>query len=323
MIIEEDEKKEGKDEKLLVDLCECYIFLSCKFTHELLSICVPCILKVALRKEGNEESQREVDFALLALSNIKFHQEHHNLTLLAYQSAWEFLINRLLRDKSLEEVIVNELQFPRAATRVLDDMVRFVDWKKEKEEEKEERRKDKHKELIILRWLRTLERYFHNCTTWKEGNVELINSLVQLFRAAKYNHRKIGYKCIDILLITLKHGAAGVDGLLKGGAIDAAMEEILQQTLNHSSMWNCLRFFEVILEKLKEEEDDEKGEKEDDESEKMKRKEVKRKVFEKMEEEGYEDCTLSFQNIFDLLFMQMAYDLIDVHHHNILELMMR
>eukprot|EP00770_Monocercomonoides_exilis_P009273 MONOS_9227.1-p1 / transcript=MONOS_9227.1 / gene=MONOS_9227 / organism=Monocercomonoides_exilis_PA203 / gene_product=unspecified product / transcript_product=unspecified product / location=Mono_scaffold00373:2016-2756(-) / protein_length=210 / sequence_SO=supercontig / SO=protein_coding / is_pseudo=false len=116
MIIDEYEKKDGRNEKLIVDLCECHQALSGKYSNiskELSSICVPCLLKVALKKEEDEKTQKEVEMALLALSCIderykideelyldeiteiiKYHQEHHNLTQLAYQSAWQFLINR-------------------------------------------------------------------------------------------------------------------------------------------------------------------------------------------------------------------------------------
>eukprot|EP00770_Monocercomonoides_exilis_P014393 MONOS_14339.1-p1 / transcript=MONOS_14339.1 / gene=MONOS_14339 / organism=Monocercomonoides_exilis_PA203 / gene_product=unspecified product / transcript_product=unspecified product / location=Mono_scaffold00984:20000-20750(-) / protein_length=210 / sequence_SO=supercontig / SO=protein_coding / is_pseudo=false len=72
MIIDENEKKkEEKNEKFLTDLCECYALLIYQFSCELLSIIVPCLLKAASKKEGNEETQKEVKMALLALSNIK------------------------------------------------------------------------------------------------------------------------------------------------------------------------------------------------------------------------------------------------------------
>eukprot|EP00770_Monocercomonoides_exilis_P000712 MONOS_703.1-p1 / transcript=MONOS_703.1 / gene=MONOS_703 / organism=Monocercomonoides_exilis_PA203 / gene_product=unspecified product / transcript_product=unspecified product / location=Mono_scaffold00011:252898-253649(-) / protein_length=184 / sequence_SO=supercontig / SO=protein_coding / is_pseudo=false len=69
MIINENEKKDEKNEKLLADLCECYISLNFNFEPELLSICVSCLLKVALKKDENEETQKEVEMALLALGN--------------------------------------------------------------------------------------------------------------------------------------------------------------------------------------------------------------------------------------------------------------
>eukprot|EP00770_Monocercomonoides_exilis_P006452 MONOS_6417.1-p1 / transcript=MONOS_6417.1 / gene=MONOS_6417 / organism=Monocercomonoides_exilis_PA203 / gene_product=unspecified product / transcript_product=unspecified product / location=Mono_scaffold00202:8837-9448(-) / protein_length=183 / sequence_SO=supercontig / SO=protein_coding / is_pseudo=false len=135
MIVEEEKKNEEKNEKLLVDLCECYLLLSNGLAlTNIVSIIVPCLLKAALNKEENEEAQKEVEMALLALKNlgmwkhveqelyldktieiIKYHQEHYNLTRLAYQPAWQFLIFRFCKDKSLEELIANELHFAREA----------------------------------------------------------------------------------------------------------------------------------------------------------------------------------------------------------------
>ncbi|KAH7828412.1 uncharacterized protein MONOS_15190 [Monocercomonoides exilis] len=109
-------------------------------------MCVSCLLKVTLKKEEDEETQKEVEMALLALSCIyshyeieqkqylneikeiiHYHQEHHNLTRLAYLYAWEFLILRLNTDKSLNEVIVNELHFIREARREIEDLSKCVD----------------------------------------------------------------------------------------------------------------------------------------------------------------------------------------------------
>ncbi|KAH7832614.1 uncharacterized protein MONOS_16887 [Monocercomonoides exilis] len=147
-------------------------------------ICVPCLLKVAANKDESKETQKEVEMALLALSNvgackidkelyfreikeiILYHQEHCNLSQLAYQGAA------------------------------------------------------------------------------KSSGVE-------------------------------------VDDLLKGGAIDAMMEEIQQPTLEDIYALHILKFFLNVSERSKE--------KTDNKMEKVKRKATKRKVCEKMEEEGYED----------------------------------
>ncbi|KAH7828840.1 uncharacterized protein MONOS_6157 [Monocercomonoides exilis] len=59
MIFEEAKKKEEEKEKLIIDLCECYISLSYDFPHESLSICMPCLLKVALNEEENEKLKRK------------------------------------------------------------------------------------------------------------------------------------------------------------------------------------------------------------------------------------------------------------------------
>ncbi|KAH7816355.1 uncharacterized protein MONOS_15034 [Monocercomonoides exilis] len=139
-------------------------------------MCVPYLLKVALKKVENEEAQKEVEMALLASSSIgifnsikkelylneikeiiQHHHEHHNLTRIAYQSAWQFFIDRFFNDKSLEEVIVNELHFPRETAKELEVLTRCIDWKKKEEENEEKGRKETKEEVVLYRWLRMLE----------------------------------------------------------------------------------------------------------------------------------------------------------------------
>ncbi|KAH7830448.1 uncharacterized protein MONOS_4705 [Monocercomonoides exilis] len=104
------------------------------------STCASYFLKVSLKKEESEEIQKEVEIALFALCSIKqqklkrkqylyemkeiskCHQEHRNLTRLAYQSAWEIFVHRLRNDKSVEKVIVNELHFVREVERELEEL---------------------------------------------------------------------------------------------------------------------------------------------------------------------------------------------------------
>eukprot|EP00770_Monocercomonoides_exilis_P012702 MONOS_12645.1-p1 / transcript=MONOS_12645.1 / gene=MONOS_12645 / organism=Monocercomonoides_exilis_PA203 / gene_product=unspecified product / transcript_product=unspecified product / location=Mono_scaffold00713:30509-31357(+) / protein_length=217 / sequence_SO=supercontig / SO=protein_coding / is_pseudo=false len=168
MIIDENEKKKEKDEKLLVDLCECYISTTNHISPDLTSICIPNLLKVALKKEENGKVRKEVEMALMALCNleylsikkdlylneikeiIEYHQEHCNLTQLAYQSAWQILISRLYSNGSLEKIIVSELHFARKATRELEESKRCIDWKRK---EGEERGKEIEEEIVSLRWL--------------------------------------------------------------------------------------------------------------------------------------------------------------------------
>ncbi|KAH7819340.1 uncharacterized protein MONOS_12007 [Monocercomonoides exilis] len=73
LIIEEEEKKEEKNEKHLVELYECYLILQGYFNSrgESISAILSGLLKVALSKEENEETQKEVEMALLALSCIR------------------------------------------------------------------------------------------------------------------------------------------------------------------------------------------------------------------------------------------------------------
>eukprot|EP00770_Monocercomonoides_exilis_P015799 MONOS_15750.1-p1 / transcript=MONOS_15750.1 / gene=MONOS_15750 / organism=Monocercomonoides_exilis_PA203 / gene_product=unspecified product / transcript_product=unspecified product / location=Mono_scaffold01340:8557-9900(-) / protein_length=312 / sequence_SO=supercontig / SO=protein_coding / is_pseudo=false len=206
---------------------------------------------------------------------IKHHQEHHNLTQLAYQSAWQFLIDRFFKDKDLEIVIVNELHLAREAARELEELMKCIDWKKKEEEMSKEEAKE---EFALMRRAKTCAIYFQCCTLWNEEFVKFINSIVQVYRAAKDNHRGISDWCIYSLRNAAKNRVAKVEDLLKSGAIDAVLEEIQQSTFKDKILRKYFHFFMNISERLKEIIDDE--------VEEAKRKEVKKKSFEKMEENG-------------------------------------
>eukprot|EP00770_Monocercomonoides_exilis_P003578 MONOS_3559.1-p1 / transcript=MONOS_3559.1 / gene=MONOS_3559 / organism=Monocercomonoides_exilis_PA203 / gene_product=unspecified product / transcript_product=unspecified product / location=Mono_scaffold00084:111823-112387(+) / protein_length=142 / sequence_SO=supercontig / SO=protein_coding / is_pseudo=false len=132
---------------------------------------MPCLLKVALNKQEDEETQKEVEMALLSLSClrkgneikkkkylekiaeiIKCHQEHRNLTQLAYQSAWSILMRRYLEDNDLTGVIVNELHFVKEAARELEELVEHLDWK-EKEDTWEKAGFKTNEFLNVDRWI--------------------------------------------------------------------------------------------------------------------------------------------------------------------------
>eukprot|EP00770_Monocercomonoides_exilis_P001907 MONOS_1895.1-p1 / transcript=MONOS_1895.1 / gene=MONOS_1895 / organism=Monocercomonoides_exilis_PA203 / gene_product=unspecified product / transcript_product=unspecified product / location=Mono_scaffold00036:78510-79753(+) / protein_length=394 / sequence_SO=supercontig / SO=protein_coding / is_pseudo=false len=316
MIIKEEEKKEEKNERLLVDLCECYLLLKEYPSLEFILIFVPFLLKAALKKEENEETQKEVEIALLALSNIneyskmkqelylnvikeiiQYQQKHRNLTKLAYQSAWRFLIYRLSNDESLEEVLVNELHLAREAARELEELTRNMDWNRKKEEEmSKEEAKEK---LLLIRWLVTADDYLSYCQLWNEEFVELIGSVAQIFKAAKNNSSAICNWSISFLRVAAESRVVKVDDLLKGKAIDVVFEELYQPALEDRNVCNCLDTVLAITGRLEE--------KTDNEMEEVKRKEISRKVFEKMEEEGYEDTTTSFYETIDFLNNEYYY----------------
>eukprot|EP00770_Monocercomonoides_exilis_P012550 MONOS_12493.1-p1 / transcript=MONOS_12493.1 / gene=MONOS_12493 / organism=Monocercomonoides_exilis_PA203 / gene_product=unspecified product / transcript_product=unspecified product / location=Mono_scaffold00695:7683-8740(-) / protein_length=333 / sequence_SO=supercontig / SO=protein_coding / is_pseudo=false len=313
MIIDENEKKEGKDEKLMADLCECIFLISHLFLtlpKELYGICVPCLLKAALKKEENEETQKEVEMALLALSCIfshfnigrdlflnemkeiiQYHEKRHNLTRLAYQSAWWFLIILSFNDQKTIEVIVDEMNFEREAARELDELMQSVDWKKKEEEEI--KGKGKNEELVLKRWLQMFDNFFVTCRKWNEECSGIVESIVQVLRAANDYRREIYKTCIYLLRTSAEKRVVKVDALLKSGAIDAVLEEIQQPTVDDEIKYEILQFFDAISRRLKEEEKDEKKD--------AKRKATKKEIFEKMEEEGYEDVIISFHGIFDFL----------------------
>ncbi|KAH7827143.1 uncharacterized protein MONOS_18595 [Monocercomonoides exilis] len=305
-----DENERNKEEKLLTDLCECYISLGHDKPPDLLSIYVPCLLKAASKKEENEKAQKDVEISLLALSNlenyempkelylneikeiIKYHQEHRNLTHLAYQTSWRLLVNRLWVDNYLEEVIVNELHFVREAAGEIEDLSKCVDWKKTPKEMSREEMKGM---LIIGRWFNDIDSFFSSCNLWNEELTGLNRGLVQLSRASRDNHKDICNRCLYSFGEAGKKRNVKNNDLLKSGAIDAVLEELQQLTLNHDLVLDWLYFFLNISRRAKEEEEDEKDE--------AKRKATKRKIFEKMEEEGCEDIITSFYgNIIFFLF---------------------
>eukprot|EP00770_Monocercomonoides_exilis_P004247 MONOS_4228.1-p1 / transcript=MONOS_4228.1 / gene=MONOS_4228 / organism=Monocercomonoides_exilis_PA203 / gene_product=unspecified product / transcript_product=unspecified product / location=Mono_scaffold00110:17323-18600(-) / protein_length=315 / sequence_SO=supercontig / SO=protein_coding / is_pseudo=false len=193
MMIDENEKKKERNEKILTDICECYLYLKDGTISRLPYACVTCLLKVALKKDETEEAQKEVEMALLALSCIraeseieqklylneikeiiKYHQEHQNLTRLTYQSAWGFLINRFYNDESLENLIMNELHFGREARRELEELSMCIDWKR-----KEERGKEAKEAIVIERWIYAIDNYLTWCALWSEEFVSLLRSIVQ------------------------------------------------------------------------------------------------------------------------------------------------
>ncbi|KAH7826752.1 uncharacterized protein MONOS_17337 [Monocercomonoides exilis] len=319
MIIDENEKKDEINEKFLVGLCECYLLLNEELSYEVLSICIHCLLKAASDKEKKKEIQKDVEIALLALSNIyeyyeverelylneikeiiKYHQKHHNLTRLAYQSAWQFLIIRLFSNRSLEGTIANELHFIRETRRELEELKCCVDWKK-KEKQKRRGEKEGKEEYVLIRWLQSLDHYFRFCQSKTAEHSELIGIITQLFRAATDNHKYISARCLYLLRRAADDGALEVEDILKGGAIDATLEGISQPTFNNRIKYESLVFFTHFSRKLKEE-----GK---DEVEEAKRKLIKRRVFEKMEEEGYEDIIASFHKKLHFLSSRFYYGL--------------
>ncbi|KAH7819140.1 uncharacterized protein MONOS_17959 [Monocercomonoides exilis] len=205
---------------------------------------------------------------------IKYHQEHQNLTRLAYQSAWMFLMERFYDDQSLEDDIVNDLHFAIEAAREIEYLTKCIDWKRKDEEV-----------FVVKRWLIVVADYFLTCTLCNVELAGLMSSIAQLFRAAREYYREISSLCIYPLRNAAEKKNVKIDDLLKSGVIDAVLEEIRQPTLDDEMAGECFEFFALISERLK-------G-KEEEKMKEAKRKEKKRKIFERMEEEGYEDCITS------------------------------
>ncbi|KAH7818885.1 uncharacterized protein MONOS_1743 [Monocercomonoides exilis] len=321
MIDEYEKKKDEKNEKHLTDLCECYALLGEDDIHdELLSVIMPCLLKAASKKEESDEAQKEKENALLALSLvnefedkdfeqclieikeiIKRHQEHRNLTWLAYQSTWQFLMERLYDDAELEGVLVNELHFVREAAREIEELSKCVDWKKRKEGEEKEEKKTKE-EIILVRWIRTLETFSRLCKLRNEELAGIIGIIVRLFRAAKFFSEDLIYEIVECLSSATGNSAIEIDDLLKEGAIDAMLGEAVESNLRIPQIFYWKLPFIELCERLK-------GKMENEEDE-AKRKVMKRKVLERMEEEGYEDSVFKFCNCMHR-GMNKYYSLID------------
>eukprot|EP00770_Monocercomonoides_exilis_P004676 MONOS_4654.1-p1 / transcript=MONOS_4654.1 / gene=MONOS_4654 / organism=Monocercomonoides_exilis_PA203 / gene_product=unspecified product / transcript_product=unspecified product / location=Mono_scaffold00126:38810-40123(+) / protein_length=375 / sequence_SO=supercontig / SO=protein_coding / is_pseudo=false len=304
MIIDEYKKKE-KDEALLADLCECYLTLESRISYDLKSICVPCLVKAGLKKGEDENTQKEVEMAFLALSNfsdeyivreeiyinkikmiIKFHQKQHILTRLAYQSVWMFLIFRIGSNTILEKEIANGLHFIREAAKELEELTNCVNWKREKEAVEDG--KETKEELIILRWLETLNFCYFACELWSKDYSRLIFSLVHLYRAAKEYSREIRDHCIARIRGAAISRPVEFEDLLNGGAVDLILEEFIQPNADCTQFEQIIMFFGDLSSGLK-------GKMKNNYDE-AKRKDAKRKIFEKMEVEGYEDCITGFRN---------------------------
>ncbi|KAH7823208.1 uncharacterized protein MONOS_16520 [Monocercomonoides exilis] len=317
MIVDEDEKIE-KNEKLLADLCECNLCFSFVLSLKLISICVPCLLKVASKKEENKETQKEAEFALYSLSNIGMwgsigkklylneikeiithHQKHHNLTRLEYQLAWKFLIDRYHFERSLEDLIVNELHFAREAAKELDELRESVDWKERKFETRN------LKEIkIIESWIIMLRGcYYYSWFFPKEESKKLTISVANLCRAAKKNYRKTYKECIYYFFRHLIDKAEHVD-YLREEVIDFLLGELHQPTIDNEVTGYSENIFRKLSEILKSEKEKVNGVFSfvwiawNKLNGKAKQKMMfQRKMFEKMEEDGYEDIVVSFYRL--------------------------
>ncbi|KAH7822294.1 uncharacterized protein MONOS_6425 [Monocercomonoides exilis] len=309
IILEENRKTEGKKEKLQVDLCECHLLLNNDSSSELLSVCVKCLLKAAKQIDQNEETQKEVEMALLTLRRvemltredrepnlneikeiIRHHRDHHNLTHLGCLSAWEIVISRFHSEKSIEDVVVNRMHFAEEAAKEVEDLSKCIDWNKK--EEKTEKRKKKERK-VIMKWIFLTEVFFLSLRLWKEEFVGLIQSLVKMCFETKENERAITEWCISMFHTIGYLESVSVNGFVDGGAVNLMMEGILQPTLNKNIARSCLEFFLELSRRLKE--------KRDNKEEEDKIMETKKKMIENMEEEGYEDVITSFQKILPTL----------------------
>ncbi|KAH7831007.1 uncharacterized protein MONOS_18546 [Monocercomonoides exilis] len=306
MIFDEDKKKEEKNVNLLVDLSECYLFLTNGLSKELLLICIPCLLKIALKKEENEEAQKEVEMALLALSNagyrevrnslfvdkikeiIQYHQNHRNLTHLAYQSAWKFLKDRFYSSRKLINDLMNSLHFIEEATKELDELSKNMNWKKKDKDENEMK-------VIwtIRRWFSLIYSYFYRGEFRGKQQTRVISCILRINKAAKDDCDEISINWLDLFRAMLTNGTVGVSELWRCGVGNFVLDEIIKSTLKFSGLCYCLQFFHTLskcMRKIKNISD-----------EKSKAIEIKREIFEMLEEEDYEDVIVTFYGYFPFI----------------------
>ncbi|KAH7824402.1 uncharacterized protein MONOS_2324 [Monocercomonoides exilis] len=300
MIVDIEKEKEGKDENLLANLCECYVSLSILIQFELAPICVPCLLKVALKKEESEETQTEVELALLALTCfdhfeldkelylkevieiIQYHREHRNLTYLAHHSAWKFLIDRISFQSSSESKIVSEHHFARDAGRELDELSKHIDWKKKEEEEEGER--ETKDEIVLMEWLRTSSSFFATCGFLTDEFFGLLSSAVGVFRLAYDCNKEINDRCMYLFKEAALNMHVKAEDLIESGAVDVVLEKIIQLDTTNELLTYYLLFFKRLSKRLNEALVGDIHE--------ANRRALQKKIFEKLEEEGYEDCII-------------------------------
>ncbi|KAH7828889.1 uncharacterized protein MONOS_16356 [Monocercomonoides exilis] len=295
MIIEEE-----TIETNLVDLCECYSMnIDIEIPETLTPVIMSCLLRVALRKDESKETRNEVEMALVSLGNIGYktrieqevylneimkiilnHQEHNNLTRLAYQSAWQFLTQRLSVCGRLEEVIVKELHFAREAANEMEHLIKYVDWTPNEDKVK--------KEMVVgfvKRWIAITEKCISRCYSLRFESDEILECLVRLHGASKENHKSVSKECIRVLGNMIFKKSVRVKALLKSGAVEVILEEMRQSAFENDEIEFCKSFIFQLYEALSitpgivcEEED---------------LKTIREELYERLEEEGFEDIIVS------------------------------
>ncbi|KAH7819656.1 uncharacterized protein MONOS_17929 [Monocercomonoides exilis] len=284
MIFEEMSKKEGKSERLLIDLCECYYLLSDDNINEKMAPSITsCLLKVASNEERSINIQKEVEMALLALSEgsrgtlvkgsqpleemidiIYHHNDHRNLTQLAFQSAWRFMINNWHRNSNSQIVVVASMIFLTVVKRELKELIKCVDWKRE-DEGREKIRSEPKATQMIIRWLDVLGNFFIMCDKWDDDFNEVVRFVVELFRTARDNEQEISEMCTHALKMLARSKNSSVDIFEKCGVSEMISQEINCRDSNDKITENCTVILLLISAKSKDKADnDTKVEKSED-----------------------------------------------------------
>eukprot|EP00770_Monocercomonoides_exilis_P014083 MONOS_14030.1-p1 / transcript=MONOS_14030.1 / gene=MONOS_14030 / organism=Monocercomonoides_exilis_PA203 / gene_product=unspecified product / transcript_product=unspecified product / location=Mono_scaffold00924:20288-21226(+) / protein_length=294 / sequence_SO=supercontig / SO=protein_coding / is_pseudo=false len=284
--------------------------VACDISKEVLMICVPLLLKDALNKEESEKAQKDVEMALIALTNIakineekdclflneiteiiKHHLVHRNLTHFSYQLAWDLFVRNADLDWETESGKFFGAFFAREVVGELEELKSCVCWEKKKKRkrkgEKAKGRKGRKEKLIFKRWHSTI-RMCYNCSgLCGEGWDELVRCLVGLSMTAEGSSRGTCRRCFDLFEGILFCSTDDVGILISGGAVDYVMEKLCQRILDKEITNCCLKFNISLLNRMRE--------KIEDENEKERQKMQNRRIIDLFEEGGYEDLSDSFQ----------------------------
>eukprot|EP00770_Monocercomonoides_exilis_P015457 MONOS_15407.1-p1 / transcript=MONOS_15407.1 / gene=MONOS_15407 / organism=Monocercomonoides_exilis_PA203 / gene_product=unspecified product / transcript_product=unspecified product / location=Mono_scaffold01223:6721-7500(-) / protein_length=260 / sequence_SO=supercontig / SO=protein_coding / is_pseudo=false len=224
---------------------------------------------------------------------IQYHQEHRNLTYLAYQSAWMIMVNELSNESSLEKMITKKLHFVRESARELGEMIKSVEWTRKKGREGEDVRTEMKKLNIIRRWRKTIVSYYRSCTVWSEETADLLSEVVNLCKKAKEFAGKGEKSFIMDLWWVVSSGVVCNGDMLRSGVVDFMLGEITRETMSLEPTY-CSGFFVALASRLKKKskKEEKKWEKKEEKKKEAEEWVMRRKIIERMEEEGYEDSII-------------------------------
>ncbi|KAH7827000.1 uncharacterized protein MONOS_14803 [Monocercomonoides exilis] len=214
---------------------------------------------------------------------IRYHQEHRNLTHLAYQSAWQFIMSRLFESENLEP-LMNELHFVEEATREMEELIKQVEWKTNEFEMKETK-----EYYVAKRWLCTIEKSYELRNVRSSGSAELVACVIKLHNKANGYNGTISDICTKVIGKMALSRAVDMEDILKGGVADMLLEINNQSSLDVCSIYRSLSVLVSLLGRFH-------GMKLDESAE-AKRKEEKKMLIDKIEEDGFEENIVSFLKI--------------------------
>eukprot|EP00770_Monocercomonoides_exilis_P014690 MONOS_14636.1-p1 / transcript=MONOS_14636.1 / gene=MONOS_14636 / organism=Monocercomonoides_exilis_PA203 / gene_product=unspecified product / transcript_product=unspecified product / location=Mono_scaffold01038:15906-16511(+) / protein_length=202 / sequence_SO=supercontig / SO=protein_coding / is_pseudo=false len=185
------------------------------------------------------------------------------------------------------------MHFAREAIGEMEELIKCVEWKR-KEKEEEERRIEAKEVFAIMRWLQLYDSYIYVGETGDEELAGLVGSIARVFREAMCNYTKICDRCINSFRNVVMNKAVNAEALLNGRSVGAVLEEVKQFIVIRPQFIDRINFFKELWARLWEGAEKEKVER--------KRKELKRKVFDMLEEEGYEEIITTYFVMYKIQF---------------------